>query len=194
MDHVSPLPIYLEPNDLSWAPFWPWWSSQSPVSSFRLWAFWRKMLSCCFSSLTWKSSERDKCYISDLCLLSWIPSSWLWLLFTQHLVSSLVRSYSSETRRILFSTPLNNKLNWTSEKQNTFFTARIHVSGSHVGADARVEAEPCIVFLPVSLSVHSNQLWPSAVPCWHIEYGDAKNTDAQMEHAALHTFMTYVLT
>lgn len=32
---------------------------QSWVSSVSLWALWRKMLSCCFSSLTWKSAERD---------------------------------------------------------------------------------------------------------------------------------------
>lgn len=46
-----PRPIYLQPNDLSLVPFWPWWS-KSPVSSFSLWtlwAFWRKMLSCFIS-------------------------------------------------------------------------------------------------------------------------------------------------
>lgn len=92
-------------------------------------SFWRKMLSCCFNSLTWKSGKRDRVasVIYGSCHESH-PLDFDFLL-TRHLEGPPVRSYSSETRRYLFSIALQSKLNWRSEKRNTFFTARIRVSG-----------------------------------------------------------------
>lgn len=123
--------------------------------------FWRKMLSCCFISQTWKSSKKkkDNLDISELCLSSLKHESYPRCLHTsQHLRSSLMHGYSRGARCICFPTPSKNKLNRSSADQSTFFTATIHVRS---WADARLKAGLSIVFLPFSL--HSYRPGHSAV-------------------------------
>lgn len=71
-------------------------------------------------------------------------------------------------------------------------TIRMYLSELHVWA----KAEVATLLFPFSCPWVGSlrPAWPGcAVQCWHNEYGEAKNTDAQMEHAALLTFMTYAV-
>ncbi len=105
-----------------------------------------------------------------------------------------MRSYSGETRRICFpSLPKKRNLIGVAEAAHILHSR--HTCEGLAGLEQMPESKQNLHCPPscLSLSLHSDQLGPSAVLCRHNECGDAKNTDAQMEHAALHTFMTYVL-
>lgn len=109
---------------------------------------------------------------------TWIP------LFTQHLESLLVRNSSSETRHICFPSPSKiDLIGVVKSKKYSSQPGDMWVS--------RMPTMSSFLSLSLSRSLHSDQTGLSAVLCWHNEYGDTKNTDAQMEHAALHTFVTY---
>lgn len=128
-------------------------------------------------------------YVSCL----WNTSSVLLTLFTWSLKSSPLHSRNRESGRICFSILVKNKLNWSRDEQT-------HSSQpGYMWAASMREHMPkvfkcnwALFFTPISFSLQSGQSGPSAMPCWHNEYGIAINTHTQMERVALHMFMTYV--
>lgn len=124
------------------------------------------MLSCCFILKGWLRGMviYASCHESH-------PLYFDFFFFLHRTPRGLtVSSYSGETRRICFPSPSKMNLIGLVEKQNTFFTARTHTSGSHY----RSRTAHCLpsslslsLALSRSLSVHSDQLGPSAVLCWH---------------------------
>lgn len=96
------------------------------------------------------------------------------LLLTLHLESSLIRSYSSETRRICFPSPSEiHLIGIVESKTHSSQPGCMWVACMPEQMPELRQKHALSSFLSFS----SDQPGPFAVPCWHNEYEDAKNTN-----------------